>query len=520
MILNPVWMLMMAIVVIVTPLVTRAAEPEPKAPDGYRAIFNAEDLTGWYGLNPHVGADWTGEKKEANLKSQREEFPQHWRIENGELVNDGHGPYATSEEQFGDIDFLVEYRTVANADSGIYLRGTPQVQIWDWHQAFDPTRPTRKPHLGSGALFNNTPGNSGRDPLVFADRPLGEWNQLRVRQIGDRTWVWLNDALVVDDAVMENFWDRNETLPATGPIMLQTHGGEIRWRNLFVHDISAEEAAQIVQLADERKSDLTNSLTMHASFDNGLDAAFSRGDRTCYVRAGKELHHAEPNDDGKIEPETGRYGGSLHFTKKSSFQPIFKNAGVLDYNAENWDSTVSVWLKLNPDKDLEPGYCDPIQIVGDSGDKGFIFLEFSKDETPRYFRYAIRPLSSIWNPNGVSWADIPFDERPMVQVEKSPFSSEEWTHVVFTLENINDKSAQPSGRLYMNGTLMGEIEDWDLTFDWDPAAVLMVLGASYVGHIDDLAVFDRALSGAEITQLYGLKDGVRELYESMSQDAK
>ncbi|TWU20310.1 hypothetical protein Pla52o_48290 [Novipirellula galeiformis] len=514
---NSAW-LMVAIAVIIASPTIRAAEPKP--PEGFRAIFNGQDLSGWYGLNPHLAVKLTGEKKEASLKTQRDEFSQHWSVENGELVNDGHGAYATSEEEFGDIEFLVEYKTVAKADSGIYLRGTPQVQIWDWHQPFDPKRPTRKPHLGSGALFNNTPGNSGRDPLVFADKPLGEWNQVRIRQIGDRTWVWLNDLLVVDDAVMENFWDRNQTLPATGPIMLQTHGGEIRWRNLFVREIPADEAAEILKSVDEPKSKLATALTLHASFDQGLDADFSRGDRTCYVRAGKEMHHAEANDDGKLEPESGRYGGALHFTKKSRFQPIFKNSGVLDYNAKDWSSTVSVWLRLNPDKDLEPGYCDPIQIVGDSSAKGFIFLEFSKDETPRYFRYAIRPLTSIWDPNNVGWGELPFNKRPMVQVEKPQFSSDSWTHVVFTLENINNKDAKPSGRLYMNGKSMGAIEDWDLTFDWDPASVLMVLGASYVGHMDDLAVFDRVLSGEEVTQLYGLKNGVKELYAPAPQQTK
>lgn len=262
----------------------------------------------------------------------------------------------------------------------------------------------------------------------------------------------------------------------------------------------------------QASSDLSSALTLHASFDQGLDADFSRGDSTCYVLAGQQLHRAQPNDDGKLEPEAGRFGGALHFTKKSGFQPIFKNAGVLDYNTKDWNSTVSVWLKLDPDKDLEPGYCDPIQIVGDSGAKGFIFLEFSKDETPRYFRYAIRPLTSIWNPNNIAWADIPFDGRPMVQVEQPQFSRESWTHVVFTLENINNKAARPSGRLYINGKLMGAIEDWDLTLDWDAAAVLMVLGASYVGHMDDLAVFDRALGSDEVTQLYSLKGGVKELY--------
>lgn len=221
-------------------LPARAGEPVP--PPGFRAIFNGRDLSGWYGLNPHTVVKLKGEKKEASLAKQRQEFPQHWRVENGELVNDGTGPYATSEEEFGDIELLLEYKTVPKADSGIYLRGAPQVQIWDWNQVFDPAKPTRRPHLGSGGLFNNTPDTPGRDPLVLADKPFGEWNQFRIRQIGARTWVWLNGKLVVDGAAMENYWDRAQPLPARGPIMLQTHGGEIRWRNLFVKDIPVSEA--------------------------------------------------------------------------------------------------------------------------------------------------------------------------------------------------------------------------------------------------------------------------------------
>ena len=96
------------------------------------------------------------------VKQQRAEFAEHWRVEDGALVNDGHGPYATSDEEFGDIEFHLEYKTVPKADSGIYLRGAPQVQIWDHHQVFNPKNPTRKPHLGSGGLFNNSPGAPGQ----------------------------------------------------------------------------------------------------------------------------------------------------------------------------------------------------------------------------------------------------------------------------------------------------------------------------------------------------------------------
>ena len=222
----------------------KAAEPKP--PKGFTALFNGTDLTGWHGLNPHSVAKLDGEKKEAALKKMRDEFADHWRVENGELVNDGHGPYATTDEDLGDIEFHLEYKTVAGADSGIYLRGTPQVQIWDKNQVFDPKKPTRRPHLGSGGLFNNTPATLGRDPLGVMDKPFGQWNKVRIRQIGARTWVWLNGRAVVEGAVMENYWDREQPLPAMGPIMLQTHGGEIRWRNIFVRNYSVEEAKEIL----------------------------------------------------------------------------------------------------------------------------------------------------------------------------------------------------------------------------------------------------------------------------------
>jgi hypothetical protein len=150
--------------------------------------------------------------------------------------------------------------------------------------------------------------------------------------------------------------------------------------------------------------------------------------------------------------------------------------------------------------------------VGDDGKKGFIFLEWSKDETPRFFRYAIRPLVEIWDPKSVGWGELPFDKRPMVQVAKAPFSRETWTHAVFTLDKVNESAAaKPSGSLYLNGQLQGRIEGWDLRFAWDPAQVALVLGASYVGRIDDLAVFNRALSDAEVGELFKLDGGVKAL---------
>lgn len=256
---------------------------------------------------------------------------------------------------------------------------------------------------------------------------------------------------------------------------------------------------------------LADALTLHASFDRELNADFSRGDKTCSVRQGKELKPATTNDEVRLAAGAGRFGGALHFPKKGATRPQFKGEGVLGYAPERWNASVSVWLRLTPDQDLEPGYCDPVQIVGDDGKKGFIFLEWSKDETPRFFRYAIRPLAEIWNPDNLKWDEIPAAKRPMVQIANAPFSRETWTHVLFTLENVNDRNAKPRGQLFINGQLQGSIDGWDLRFGWDPAQVQLVLGAAYVGHLDDLAVFNRALTPAEVKQVYGLPNGIADL---------
>jgi hypothetical protein len=212
-------------------------------PAGFTALFNGKDFAGWHGLehfDPRQLWAMTPEQQEKLFKDRDAAFKAHWRIENGELINDGEGPYATTVQNYGDIELLLEYKTVALADSGIYLRANPQVQIWDF------TKEGGKWNIGadkgSGGLWNNSPGAPGKDPFVLADKPFGEWNQVRILQTGDKTTVYLNGKLVVDHAAMENFWDRSIPLWAQGPIQLQTHGGEIRWRNLFIREIPTSEA--------------------------------------------------------------------------------------------------------------------------------------------------------------------------------------------------------------------------------------------------------------------------------------
>jgi hypothetical protein len=228
-----------------------AAFAENQPPPSFSALFNGKDLTGWRGgstFDPAKLAAMPEEARAAQIAKWTATMKEHWRVENGELVNDGKGDYATTEKDYGDFELLVEYKTVPGADSGIYLRGCPQVQIWDINQPSQPSKPDRNPNKGSGGLFNNTPKTPGRDPLVVADKPFGEWNQFRIVMTDSRVSVWLNGKLVVDHAVMENYFDKTHKLPVprTGPIQLQTHGGEIRWRNIFIREIPADEAAKIL----------------------------------------------------------------------------------------------------------------------------------------------------------------------------------------------------------------------------------------------------------------------------------
>jgi len=238
-----------ALLVYGTPLSSRAAASPPP---GFTALFNSSDLSGWWGAETEDPRGYMAlppeEFKKKHDKSL-EDIHKHWKVEGDELVNDGKGLYLTTEKYYGDFELLVDYRTVPLADSGIYLRGCPQVQIWD---STEKAKFNIGADKGSGALWNNSPGAPGKDPLVLADKPFGEWNHFRIVMAGSRVWVWLNDKQTVNGALMENYYDKDRKLPVPpkGPIQLQTHDGEIRWRNLFVREIGSEEANKLLRGTD------------------------------------------------------------------------------------------------------------------------------------------------------------------------------------------------------------------------------------------------------------------------------
>lgn len=219
-----------------------------EAPPGFVSLFNGHDLKGWRGGDTFDHRELLAMSKadrERMIEKWSVELTPHWWVERGELVSNGVGRQLTTQSDFGDFELLAEYKIEKDGDSGIYLRGIPQVQLWD---AGSKALGLHGANVGSGGLWNNKPGTPGREPLERADRPAGEWNTVRILMVGSRVSVWLNGAVVVNHAVLENFFDAARPVVSRGPIQLQTHGGMTWWRNLFIREIAAPEANEILSM--------------------------------------------------------------------------------------------------------------------------------------------------------------------------------------------------------------------------------------------------------------------------------
>ncbi len=196
-----------------------------------KSISLSGDLSAWCALvgNPAKRAGMTPESLEAAREKARPAMLKNWRCEGDVIYSDGKGSNLCTKQPFGDFELSLEWKIAAGGDSGIYLRGTPQVQIWDPQ---NPSDRKHGAHKGSGGLWNNT--RAGKFPLVCADKPVGEWNQINVRMVGTKVFVRLNGQLVVNNATLENYWERGKPLPAREQIELQAHNSPVQFRNIVV----------------------------------------------------------------------------------------------------------------------------------------------------------------------------------------------------------------------------------------------------------------------------------------------
>ena len=246
-----------------------ASMPEEK---GYVPMFNGKDLTGWKGLvgNPVTRAKMTekelaSKQIEANAKALK-----NWSVKDNSIVFNGAGDNLCSEKQYGDFEMIVDWRITKKGDSGIYLRGSPQVQIWD------TSRVEVGAQVGSGGLYNNAKYRS--TPLKVADNPIGDWNHFYIKMIGEKVTVYLNGVLVVDNVTLENYWDRSIPIFPKDAIELQAHGTDLAFRDIYVNEIQDNH---YVLSAEEQKDGfvpLFNGINFEGWTGNTVDYVVNNGE--------------------------------------------------------------------------------------------------------------------------------------------------------------------------------------------------------------------------------------------------
>ncbi len=256
----------------------------------FTPMFNGKDLSGWHGLvgNPITRAgmkpkELAAKQKEADLKTK-----DNWSVRDGMIWFTGKGDNLCSVKEYGDFELYLDWRITKDGDSGIYLRGSPQVQIWD------TSRTEAGAQVGSGGLYNNEKNPSA--PLKVADNPVGEWNTFRILMTGEKVSVWLNGELVTDNVVLENYWNREIPISEKGAVELQAHGTDLTFRDIYIREISPAE----YNLTEEEK------IAGFVSLFNGRNLDGWVGDKVAY--------HVE--DDLIVSKPGLEHGGNIYTEKE------------------------------------------------------------------------------------------------------------------------------------------------------------------------------------------------------------
>ncbi len=255
------------------------------------------------------------------------------------------------------------------------------------------------------------------------------------------------------------------------------------------------------------------ALTFHASFDRGSDADFAVGDPWIYhaprMDAWDETAPGLP-EGVHVVPGEGRFGGALRFEQRMDPVVFYRAEDNVPWAKENWSGTVSFWLRADLES-LPEGFCDPVQITPRGWNDAAFFVEFERRADRVPFRLGVYSDFRVWNPDNRKWDEIPPEERPLVTVDGPPFGADRWTHVAFTWERFNTGASNGIAVLYLDGAQVGALTGRRQTFTWKVADARLLLGVGFEGWIDDLAVFNRALTPEEIASIRRLPAGIRSL---------
>tara|TARA_R110002020_G_scaffold137434_2_gene306614 strand:+ start:148007 stop:151411 length:3405 start_codon:yes stop_codon:yes gene_type:complete len=313
------------------------------AEKGFVPIFNGKDFTGWEGLvkDPIARSKMTAKQLAKEQEKANEQMMRDWFVSDGSIgfKGEGYNNIATIKD-YGDFEMIVDWKITNGGDSGIYLRGTPQVQIWDIARVKDGAE------VGSGGLYNNQKNES--KPLKVADNPINEWNTFRIKMVGERVTVHLNGELVTDNVVLENYWDRSIPIFPKEAIELQAHGEDLGFRNIYVREIGPGND----QLTDAEKKEGFMSLLGGKDLDHWI------GNKTDYLME---------NDELLVRPKQGGHGNLYTAEEYSDFvlrfdfklspgannglgihTPLEGDAAYVGKELQILDNTAEIYSQLKP----------------------------------------------------------------------------------------------------------------------------------------------------------------------------
>ncbi len=310
--------------------------------NGFVFLFNGKDLSGWKALvgNPISRSKMTPEALAEAQQKANEKTKNDWIVKDGLLIFTGHGDNLCTDKSYGDVEMYVDWKITEKGDAGIYLRGSPQVQIWD------TSRRDVGAEVGSGGLYNNQKYPS--KPLSVADNKIGEWNHFHIIMKGDKVTVYLNGQLVTDQVVLENYWDRTIPIFPKEQIELQAHGTYVAYRNIYIREIPA---SFITTLSDEEKKEGYTQLF------NGTNMDQWTGNTNGYLM-----------EDGAIVVHPEKSGGNLYtkaeyadFSYRFEFQltpganngigiraPLEGDAAYVGMEIQVLDNDAEIYKNLHP----------------------------------------------------------------------------------------------------------------------------------------------------------------------------
>lgn len=260
---------------------------------------------------------------------------------------------------------------------------------------------------------------------------------------------------------------------------------------------------------------IRRSVTFYASFDESVKGDFGAGQLTFDTRSN------HPTEKGKVTVEKGFSDKAFKIAKEKGIAGgaleavdvlpnngrIFVPAkGNLAFKADGWSGSVSMWCKSDPDTMLKTRFCDPVQITQKGANNGALWFDFN-DAKPRDLRHGAFPAV----PEGKKGVGEDDPAAPMVRVPKVGWKKDDWHHVVLTWENLDTGKDNAITSLYIDGKLIGQVKGKAIAMAWEIEKVGVYTAINYIGLLDEMALFNRALNADEVAALHKKPDLLSEL---------